>query len=163
MLKSLILAAAVSGLSVLALPAAAEQAPEAASSLIAGPAVKSQSASIDRRDRTMIRASVETFIWGLSHRQAAPVWAFAPEMMQQKLKNENTALVFFSRVHPQLANARSLSFDGIRMIGDVPVAGFYVKDKGGRQWFAVFGIARRADGAWNIAFCRIFAAPGILI
>jgi len=163
MLKSLILAAAVSGFTVLALPASAEQAPEAARGLIAGPAVKSQPVSIDRQDRVMIRASVETFIWGLSHRQAAPVWAFAPEMMQQKLKNQNTALVFFSRVHPQLANARSLNFDGIRMIGDVPVAGFYVKDKAGRQWFAVFGIAKRPDGVWNIAFCRIFAAPGVLI
>jgi hypothetical protein len=111
----------------------------------------------------MIRASVETFIWGLSHREANPVWAFAPEMMQTRLKTKQTALVFFSRVHPQLADARALTFDGVRMIGNTPVAGFYVKDKAGRQWLALFGIAKRTNGAWNIAFCRIFPAPGALI
>ena len=163
MLKSLILAAAVSGLSVLAGSASAEMAPEAASGLIAGPAPAARPAALDRQDRVMIRASVETFIWGLSHRQAAPVWAFAPETMQKRLKNERTVLTFFSRVHPQLATARSLRFDGLRMVGPMPVAGYYVTDATGRQWLAVFGITRRGDGAYTIAFCRIVPAPGLLI
>ena len=157
MLKSLILAAAVSGLSVLAGSASAEMAPEAAS----------DHPNLDKGDRAheraMIRASVETFIWGLSHRQAAPVWAFAPETMQKRLKNERIVLTFFSRVHPQLAAARSLRFDGLRMVGPMPVAGYYVTDAKGRQWLAVFGITRRGDGAYTIAFCRIVPAPGLLI
>lgn len=163
MLKALILAAAVSGLSVLAGSASAEMAPEAASGLIAGPAATARPVALDRQDRVMIRASVETFIWGLSHRQAAPVWAFAPETMQKRLKNERTVLTFFSRVHPQLANARSLNFDGLRMVGAMPVAGYYVTDQKGLQWLAVFGIGRRADGTYNIVFCRIVPAPGFLI
>ena len=163
MLKSLILAAAVSGLSVLAGSASAEMAPEAAPGLIAGPAATARPVTLDRQDRVMIRASVETFIWGLSHRQAAPVWAFAPETMQKRLKNERTVLTFFSRVHPQLANARSVNFDGLRMIGTMPVAGYYVKDAKGLQWLAIFGIARRGDGSYNIVFCRIVPAPGLLI
>ncbi len=162
MFKSLILAAAVSGLTSLAVTASADPMPEAATSLIAGPIMKLP-IEINRQDRVMIRASVETFIWGLSHREANPVWAFAPQGMQARLKTKQSALVFFSRVHPQLAEARTLTFDGVRMIGGVPVAGFYVKDKANRQWLALFGIAKRPDGAWNIAFCRILPAPGTLI
>ena len=163
MLRSLIFAVAVSGLSVLAGSASAEKAPEAASGLIAGPAPAARPATLDRQDRAMIRASVETFIWGLSHRQARPVWTFAPETMQKRLKNEHTVLTFFSRVHPQLANARSVSFDGLRMAGTMPVAGYYVKDVRGLQWLAIFGIARRDDGSYHILFCRIVPAPGELI
>ncbi len=172
MLKSLILAAAVSGLSVLAGSASAEMAPEPASGLIAGPAPTARPINLDHpnsdkgdraHERAMIRASVETFIWGLSHHQAAPVWAFAPETMQKRLKNERTVLTFFSRVHPQLANARSVNFDGLRMVGSMPVAGYYVKDAKGLQWLAIFGIARRDNGSYNIVFCRIVPAPGRLI
>ena len=172
MLRLLIFSAAVSGLSVLAgagptPEAPADKAPEAVSGLVAGPAPAARPIALDRRgdarDHARIREMIETFIRALSHRQAAPVWALAPETMQKRLKDERTALTFFSRVHPQLAAARSVSFDGVRMIGKVPVAGAYVTDTKGRQWLALFGVARRSDGSFNITFCQISAARGILI
>lgn len=163
MLKSLIFAFAVSAIPALAIPASAEQPQKAADHESAASASAVRSEIINQTDRAAIRTSVETFIWGLSHGQSAPVWELTAEVLQKRLKNEKTALISFSHAHPQLANAQTLSFDGVRMFRDVPVAGFYVKDKSGRQWFALFAIARRGDGTFKVANCTIFAAPGVLI
>ena len=163
MLKSLIVAAAVSGIVVLANSALAGQVSEAAAKPNTLSAEPTRPVFINQNDRAKIRASVETFVWGLSHKQAAPVWALAAEVLQKYLKNEQKALGFFSKAHPQLADARALKFDGVRMIGKMPVAGYYVKDAKGRQWYALFAVTGREDGAFQIAFCKIHAAPGVLI
>ena len=116
-------------------------------------------------DRLEIKAAVETFIWGLSNRQTSAVWLIAPEVEQTKFGSEAAVYGFFSRIHPPLAQAKSITFDNITIADNLPIANVYVTDTAGLQWLASFAMARdpAPAGSWKIASCRLFPAPGDLV
>ena len=116
-------------------------------------------------DKLEIKAAVETFVWGLSNRQSSAVWLIAPEVEQTKFGSEAAVYGFFSRIHPPLVQARSITFDNIIIAGNLPIANIYVTDTAGLQWRASFAMARDLDpaGKWKIVGCRLLPAPGDLV
>ncbi len=109
-----------------------------------------------------IRYAVNTFLWAISNRHAAGVWYLTGEDHQASLGTEAAALNFFSRIHPQLVNARSVTFDAVGFNQDGAHATFYVTDTKGQQWFAWFAVEQNPVGDWKIVSCRIRLAPGRL-
>jgi hypothetical protein len=118
---------------------------------------------ISLTDKLEIKAAAETFVWGLSNRHSSAVWLMAPEAEQAKFGSEAAVYGFFSRVHPPLVHARSITFDSITTADKLPVANIYVTDTAGLQWRASFAMARGSAGDWKIAGCRLLPAPGDLI
>ena len=114
-------------------------------------------------ERLGIRTAAETFIWGISNRQTGTVWHFVPATEQMRFGNERVAHAFFARIHPQIANAKSIFFDRISREGDRPVANIYITDKTGNLWLGSFGVAMNQFGAWKIISCRVVPAPGNLV
>ncbi len=114
-------------------------------------------------DRLEIKAAVETFIWGLSNRQSSAVWLIAPQVEQTKFGSEAAVYGFFSRIHPPLVQAKSITFDNITIADNLPIANVYVTDTAGLQWLASFAMARDTAGGWKIAGCRLLPAPGDLV
>ena len=110
--------------------------------------------------KTDIRAAVSTFIWAISNRNAEAVWHFASEDQQANLETEFDALRFFIGVHPPLAHARQMRFDGIGIDDDGAHATAYIIDTKGRQWLAWFALAQDPFGDWKIVDCRVRLAPG---
>ena len=114
-------------------------------------------------DKLEIKAAVETFIWGLSNRQSSAVWLIAPEVEQARFGSEDAVYAFFSKVHPPLVHARSIAFDSITSVNNMPNVNIYVTDTAGLQWRASFAMAREPAGGWKIVSCRLLQAPGDLV
>ena len=124
------------------------------------PAVGMHSGVPDEMDRKAeIRAAVSTFVWAISNRHASGVWFFTNEDHQADLQTEAAALRFFSRIHPQLAHARQVRFDGIGFDEFGAHATVYVKDTKDLQWLAWFAVAQDPVGDWKIVSCRVRLAP----
>ena len=109
-----------------------------------------------------IRYTVNTFLWAISNRHAPSVWYLTGEDHQASLGTEAAALTFFSRIHPQLVNARSVTFDAVGFDQNGAHATFYVTDTKGQQWFAWFAVEQDPVGDWKIVGCRVRLAPGKL-
>jgi len=119
--------------------------------------------TLDPSAREQIRAAVSMFVWGLSNGEAEVVWNFALEEEQDWLGTEAAALDFFSRIHPALAGAKSLTFETVQVAGDLPVASVFVKDADGEQWRATFEMVKDEAGSWRIMNVQTDPAPGELI
>ncbi len=109
-----------------------------------------------------IRYTVNTFLWAISNRHAPSVWYLTGEDHQASLGTEAAALTFFSRIHPQLVNARNVTFDAVGIDENGAHATFYVTDTKGQQWFAWFAVEQDPVGDWKIVGCRVRLAPGKL-
>jgi hypothetical protein len=109
-----------------------------------------------------IRAAVSTFVWAVSNRDAEAVWHFASEDHQANLETEIDALKFFIGIHPPLAHARQMQFDGFGFDDDGAHATAYITDRKGKQWLAWFALSQDPVGDWKIVNCRVRLAPGDL-
>lgn len=118
---------------------------------------------ISLSDKLEIKSAVETFIWGLSNRQSSAVWLITPEIEQARFGSEDAVFGFFSRAHPPLLHAKSITYDNITTPDNMPTVNIYVTDTAGLQWRASFAMARDPAGGWKIAGCRLLPAPGDLI
>ncbi len=112
--------------------------------------------------RADIKAAVSTFVWAISNHQAPAVWHFASEDHQASLETEAAALSFFARIHPQIANARQMRFDGLGFDDDGAHATVYILDTKGLQWLARFDVEQDPVGDWKIIGCEVRLAPGDL-
>lgn len=146
------------GFALAALPPEEALAPAS----VAPPSVP-HAVTVDAATRREIEASVSTFVWGMSNGVADAVWNFALEEEQDWLGTSAAALDFFSRLHPALAKAKSLSLDGVASSGEITTAGAYIRDADGTQWHATFELVRDDAGSWRIMNIQTDVAPGELI
>jgi hypothetical protein len=114
-------------------------------------------------ERDEIRAAVSVFVWGLSNGVANAVWAFAPEMEQDRLGSREAVLDYFAEGNPAVRHAARMVFDSISWQDGLPVAEVYIIDQIGLQWRATFGLYRNAGGEWKILSTDLKPAPGELI
>jgi hypothetical protein len=160
--KAGVMACAIIGMSFMLAPGRSDRDMAVAPSLVwKGVSVVGKTSPLAAYDREAIQIAVATFVWGLSSGKPATVHHVAPDKDQAEFGVEDAATASVASACAALANAKTLTFDDIRIEHGTAVVRAYVDGDMGQQWQTLFTLSRESAGAWGIVDCRIDLAPAI--
>lgn len=122
---------------------------------LAGPA-SAQSEAETGAARTVIQGQIEAF----GKDDGAGAWSYAAPGIRALYPTPETFMAMVRKGYAPVYRPKSWSFGTVEQRGDEVAQVVEIVDPEGKDWQALYTIARQPDGTWKITSCRLILSEG---